>query len=318
MSETIKTGEALMRLVKSIGPFLISQSHKSRDKYLSMKHSEAKDAASLGLIKSEGESLIKMKEQCFTAYTQTTDPLEQFRLSELGQNIERELRLIQTVKLATEKITNKSINVIEDHISKNDEPETETSPSWFDVFTQFAKRPNESWREQLLANALALESLKPGSISLKTIWTLGMLDYQVFELFAMFCNICTTIDGYPMFCDNSEEDETILVPKLNGEEDLDFVSIFTWLQENSMVSHVDLSIPTINTAVISYEEQAAILDSDRDYIHTKAYCLTDTGYELFCLYEPIPNATGLEFYYRFVAQLSENSGLEIKPQDDNE
>ena len=44
------------------------------------------------------------------------------------------------------------------------------SPHWMDRFNEFARMRVETWRQNLLAKALATEAAHPGTISLRALW----------------------------------------------------------------------------------------------------------------------------------------------------
>jgi len=70
--------------------------------------------------------------------------------------------------------------------------------SWWDVFESMARRTNEDWRRELLARALAENDREPGSISLKSIWEIGMMEADDFGCLAAFCDSALHIDGKPV------------------------------------------------------------------------------------------------------------------------
>ncbi len=81
----------------------------------------------------------------------------------------------------------------------------ETSSLWYDLFQRTAMRRNEKWRNELLAKCVVLENQIPNSISIKTLWDIGMLDTITFNAFAMFLDSCIVVDGYPvMLLDESQ------------------------------------------------------------------------------------------------------------------
>ena len=66
--------------------------------------------------------------------------------------------------------------------------------SWWDMFEGLARRRNETWRRELLARALVEYDRVPGSIGLKAIWELGMMESDDFGCLAAFCDSALHID----------------------------------------------------------------------------------------------------------------------------
>ena len=66
------------------------------------------------------------------------------------------------------------------------------------MFESLARRTNERWRIELLARALAENDREPGSISLKSIWEIGMMEADDFGCLAAFCDCALHIDGKPV------------------------------------------------------------------------------------------------------------------------
>jgi hypothetical protein len=70
--------------------------------------------------------------------------------------------------------------------------------AWWDMFESLARRRNEPWRQELLAKALVEYDRIPGSICLKAIWEIGMMENDDFGCLAAFCDSALHIDGKPV------------------------------------------------------------------------------------------------------------------------
>ncbi|MFK5894287.1 MAG: hypothetical protein QM504_13780 [Pseudomonadota bacterium] len=57
--------------------------------------------------------------------------------------------------------------------TEKSQQQSNTVPSWFDMFKDIAMRMNEDWREDLLARCVAIEDSDSGSVSLKLLWHIG-------------------------------------------------------------------------------------------------------------------------------------------------
>src|SRR5436190_1007516 len=62
------------------------------------------------------------------------------------------------------------------------------------IRSELARAHNETWREDLLARALATESASPGSVSPRALWLLGTLEASQFTAFAAILNLASRID----------------------------------------------------------------------------------------------------------------------------
>jgi hypothetical protein len=93
----------------------------------------------------------------------------------------------------------RSANYIPEYVEKiidgREDKETSIEAHWIDRFNEQAKIRLEPWRQDLLARALAVESIVPGEVPLRVLWTIGMLDYQKFQALNAFFDLCSVIDG---------------------------------------------------------------------------------------------------------------------------
>lgn len=132
-------------------------------------------------------------------YASSATGAQKLVLSSLLELAEGDVRLMATVR--------KSFAYILDDAASAGEQERadESDLSWWSMFEDFARRPNEDWRIDLLARALAASEMEPSSIRLKALWEIGMLEKDDFDALALFCDSAVHIDGKPLILLDPEE-----------------------------------------------------------------------------------------------------------------
>lgn len=120
-------------------------------------------------------------------------------LSSVLEQAEGDIRLLATVKRSFAYIPDETASFHEQDRAD------ESDLSWWSMFEDFARRPNEDWRIDLLARALAASEMEPGAIRLKALWEIGMLEADDFGALALFCNCAVHIDGKPLILLSPEE-----------------------------------------------------------------------------------------------------------------
>lgn len=117
-------------------------------------------------------------------------------LIHLLEQMEGDLRLLGTVKRSLAFLP-------EDGAESSGAGENDLS--WWSIFEDFARRPNEEWRIDLLAKAVAANETEPGAIRLKALWEIGMLEADDFGMLALFCDCAVHLDGKPLVILDPEE-----------------------------------------------------------------------------------------------------------------
>lgn len=132
-------------------------------------------------------------------YANSSSGAKKFALSTLLEQAEGDFRLMATVR--------RSFAYIPEPLPPSGEQDDaeESDLSWWSMFEDFARRPNEKWRIDLLARTLAASEVAPGSIRLKALWEIGMLEEDDFGMLALFCDCAVHIDGKPLILLDPEE-----------------------------------------------------------------------------------------------------------------
>lgn len=143
-------------------------------------------------------------------YASSAKGAQTLALSYLLEQAEGDVRLLATVR--------RSFGFIPDEAppsSEQDQAE-ESDLSWWSMFEDFARRPNEDWRIELLARALAENEKQPGAIRLKALWEIGMLEADDFGALALFCDCALHVDGKPLILLDPEEQNEFKIEQDDG------------------------------------------------------------------------------------------------------
>lgn len=138
---------------------------------------------------------------------------ERLTLSSLLEQAEGDIRLLATVR--------RSFAHIPEEESQDKVPDEESEKidlSWWSMFEDFARRPNEAWRVDLLAKALAENERENGAICLKALWEIGMLEADDFGALALFCDCAVLIDRKPLVLLDPEEQNEFVIDLGDGRQ----------------------------------------------------------------------------------------------------
>ena len=174
LSKTVSSGKTAFNIVKSIGPFLISQSEIVSDSYV--KHQAKLASVEIGkeLIIDEAKTLNDVRKQLLTKFTESNAE-DRIRIKKDIEYIEGNLRQLN--------IGQKALSYLPPPKDKKTEDQTspEIIPHWMDKFNELARVRNEPWREELLARALATEASSSGTIMPRALWLIGTLEEHLFH-----------------------------------------------------------------------------------------------------------------------------------------
>lgn len=179
---------------------------------------------------------------------------------------------------------------IENH-SKEEQPSfnEKTSISWFDLFKEIAERDCESWRRALIVQAAIHESLQPGSISLKVLWNIAMLEESTFLLFQVYLETSVLLDDYPVILFNDENsNEPTYLSMPDEKEVYTTLSLMTAsLLEHGLISIGDFQLSTIDDIFGITKNHFFKLKCKAENISFPGTHCTDLGLALFQLYPKI-------------------------------
>ncbi len=182
------TGKAVWNTIKAVGPYAVAQwdlaslAHTKHNARLAMVK-VAKD-----YLKQELGNCADVSKELMSEFRAAT-PKKKLQIQKELEFINQRTRQINIGILAIGYVP---LNA-DDTEEVKSEAQQEISPHWMDKFNELARAHNEPWREQILARALAAESINPGSVSPCALWCLGTLEEPVFRAFATILDLCTLI-----------------------------------------------------------------------------------------------------------------------------
>jgi hypothetical protein len=140
----------------------------------------------------EARTLAEIQKDAAKKFAAATSA-ERVRLRHDMEEVDRELRKLMVYQKATD-------HLLVDRAERPQELQEKTievppiADSWVDRFNQFARSSNEPWRAELLAQAMATEADRPGTVSTRALWFIGTVDEKIFHAFSSLLNICTLLD----------------------------------------------------------------------------------------------------------------------------
>lgn len=138
---------------------------------------------------------------------------DKLTLPSLLEQAEGDIRLMAAVR--------RSFSHLHDESSRGKEPQEvgeKADISWWSMFEDFARRPNEDWRVDLLARALAENEQEGGAIRLKALWEIGMLEADDFGALALFCDCAVLVDGKPLVLLDPEQQNDFVIDLGDGRQ----------------------------------------------------------------------------------------------------
>jgi hypothetical protein len=190
----IKTGDAAKvtwNVIKSVGPYLISQSDNASEAYSRHLARVAAVDAGKELLLQEVRTIGEVRRELLTRFVKA-DPKERIQIRRDLDESEGLLRKLKVATLALNYIENPKKDADPSSFNGGDEG---VSGHWIDRFSELARARNEPWREDLLAKALASESASPGSVSPRALWLLGTLEEIKFNAFSTLLDLASSING---------------------------------------------------------------------------------------------------------------------------
>jgi hypothetical protein len=155
-------------------------------------------------LMAEKRALLDVKNKLLTHYYMSAEPEERFRIERDLKDISASLQQFNVAVQALNYISPNERNTASAPGSEDAPAHAEVTQHWMDKFSELARAHNETWREDLLARALAAESDQPGSVSTRALWLLGTMEETHFVAFATILDLCSIIE------------EGIIIPSHNG------------------------------------------------------------------------------------------------------
>lgn len=297
--------KAVWSVVKTTGPFVLSQWEEASKAYTEHKARLALVETGKELLRKELADLAEVKKGLFEDYVGAT-PKKRIRIEQDIEFIEGRIRQQNIGLQALAHLR----DVPECEAGQETPPgaseEPTISPHWMDKFNELARARNEEWRANLLARALAAEATSPGEVSPRALWLLGTLEEKLFRDFQALLDVCTELSG------------TLLVPKVG-----DFLTqTIPGLQEVT-ISHLlyrlsDLGVlgdhlTTTMTHRIGartcarYDREQFIIDVTKVDLVIRGIPLTTIGSSVASFCERTPNILGKAIFDAWIQGLDKTS-----------
>ena len=223
-------------------------------------------------------------------YASSAKGAQTLALSTLLEQAEGDVRLMATVQ--------RTFEYIPDDVASAGEQDRadESDVSWWSMFEDFARRPNEDWRIDLLARALAANEMEPGAIRLKALWEIGMLEADDFGMVALFCNCAVHIDGKPLILLDPEE-QNDFAPELDDGRVGNLAYIVADLVDRGLLQKSLTQFDTTDLVRLDHQSGPHYLrhrppgatDGQQSIIQISAYGPTDYTLDICRLYDSNPN-----------------------------
>lgn len=142
-------------------------------------------------------SIVASYKKRFQKIANSTKRLQNPLLQVAVEEMSADLRMLDTIRVAValSLVPKAAIPAIGLDSPEPESIDTDNDISWWDTFETFARRRNEPWRIELLARAIGENDLEPGSISLKSLWEIGMMEKADFDCLSTFCDSALYVDG---------------------------------------------------------------------------------------------------------------------------
>ena len=183
-------------------------------------------------------------------------------------------------------------------------PPKPISGCWMDQFDELVRRRNEAWRASLLKDALVREAQKPGSIAPRTLWLIGILEPEKFEVLSALLDIASVIGGYVLIPGNYVRFDRKIVPGLEKQKHTTGMAVVA-LSDTGLVENLGVNCPLEKGQSIigSYDGKRIEVTSLGVDGRVEGTFFTGLGQAIAGLYKATPNALGREFFDRWVKEL---------------
>ena len=185
---------AVLRLLRVVLRGTLMLSDRLLERYL---ESEQRIAASRHLIESRKQilELQRMEAETYLELLKRDGDISVDRFRSL-EEFSRAMNEKRVLTRALERLAQETDREWVEEVADEDE----ISDSWYDRFRQIARMKNDPWREEVMSACLAREACEPGSISLRALWNVSMLEEEEIQDLMDFVNMSAKLyrDGTPM------------------------------------------------------------------------------------------------------------------------
>lgn len=306
--ELSQKAKSAYRMLKAIGPLLISQTQVASENFALHKLRMAKVEATKKFMLEEATSYARIKDGLLEKYHNSTDGLERFEIKKRLEDVDGEIRKLGIVSKALDYVSESYDGepAIENNEVNDNPEENPISDHWLDKFNDYARARNEDWRKDLLAKALAVESKNPGSIGARALWLIGIMEEEVFHAYASILDICTNIGGEHIVPNHIPFNDE---PIPNSALGMKSIGNMTFMLTDLGVIADTLTSQRIFSAkthmVSSYDNTRNLLFCKKEFA-ISGVVPTVLGENIAKLYTPKPNDLGRKIYQYWLDNINPN------------
>lgn len=304
LEKITETGKSALRIIKAVGPLLISQSKKASESFSEHQFRLAKVDVAKEFMLKEVESISEarnhLREKFYDANIE-----DRINIKRDIEETEREIRRLNLVSNALDQLPPPETS--ERKTEPDLEAEEETiSLHWMDKFNEYARAHNEEWRKDLLTKALAMEAKKPRVIGPRALWLIGTIDEYLFHAYASLLDVSTNLAGGYIIPNHQKFNEKP-IPNcaLGGNKAIG--NLVFMLSDLGLIGNVLSSqkqMPGKARFVATYGKKVTLITTKKE-IRVKGVILTMLGETISKLYTPKPNELGLEIYNYWLGTINE-------------
>ncbi len=308
LSKPISAAKFTWNIVRSIGPFLISQSDSVSEAYARHQGRLAGVAVGKELFVKEIQTLCDIKKVLLEKFIAASSE-ERIRIR---QDLEEVGASLRQLSIGIQALNYLPPPAPEPPPSTPPPPTTDSQPEvsahWIDKFSELARAHNEPWREDLLARALAAESSIPGTVSPRALWLIGTLEEQAFNSFATLLDLASFIGGGLMI-PSYQAFDTKLIPQCAVGEDCSIGNLVYRLDEVGLFADPISTTRTVANGgqfLAAYNNSQFIIQCTGADLSIGGVIPTSLGTSLASFYRPKPNPLGKEIFDAWIAGLDKS------------
>ena len=302
LAKITETGKSALRIIRAVGPLLISQSSKASESFAEHQLRLAKVDVAKEFMLKEVESLAEVRNNLREKFYESTAE-ERIRIKRDVEETEREIRRLNIFSNALEQLpapkkddTEAASEEVKDHIADH----------WMDKFNEYARANNEEWRKELLTKALAKEAKTPGSIGPRALWLIGTIDEYLFHAYASILDLSINIAGGHLIPNHQQFNETP-IPNCELGSDKAIGTLVFMLSDLGLLGDILSSqkqFPEKVQFVVTYDKKVTLIITKKE-LRIKGVIPTLLGETIASLYTPTSNELGIEIYNKWLESLNE-------------
>jgi hypothetical protein len=308
LSTSIDIAKSTWNVIKSIGPFLISQTDSASEAYA--RHCARLAAVDAGkeLLLAEIHAYSDIKKKLLKRFV-AADGEERIRIRRDLDEISASVRQIKVGTQALGYLTSHTSEQSAPNPSPTPPQQTEVSLHWMDKFNELARAHNEPWREDLLARALAAESAYPGTVSPRALWLLGTLEEPVFNAFATLLDLASFVaDG--LMIPNHQAFSSRPIPNCSLGSNIAIGNLIYQLDEVGLFADSLTTTRTVHkdtTFLTGYGSRRFLVQCATSDLSISGVIPTGLGASLASFYTPKENPLGKEIFDAWLTTLDKNN-----------